>query len=117
MFVAKFPGSTYATQAMKAGPRNGRSARSPRRSPESDRSAAASTRASPGRACSVSTYRRRPGCASGLLFDLHATPIPSASSREIACSAFPTRRTIGPPNGSTRRSLTFLPGTSSSSER
>jgi len=29
----------------------------------------------------------------------------------------PTRTTIGPPNGSTRHSLTFLPGTSSSFER
>src|SRR5438270_1355813 len=30
MFVAKLPGSTYAMLAMNAGPRNGRTARSPR---------------------------------------------------------------------------------------
>src|SRR4249920_1290897 len=61
MFVAKFPGSTYATQAMNAGPMKGNSARSPRRSPESDRSAASSTRASPGSASSTWTNRLRGG--------------------------------------------------------
>src|SRR5712692_1186642 len=38
---------------MKAGPRNGRTARSPRRWPVSERSAAARTRSSPGRASSA----------------------------------------------------------------
>src|SRR5262245_33724632 len=52
MFVAKLPGSTYATAAMKAGPRNGQYFRIPRRSPASDSSAASSTRASPGRTSS-----------------------------------------------------------------
>src|SRR4026207_272393 len=82
MFVAKFPGSTYATAAMNAGPRNGQAPpkprrpppgappppppparrhpgprpggapRKPRRRPASDSSAASSTRASPGRTSS-----------------------------------------------------------------
>src|SRR5438477_8493038 len=50
MLVAKWPGSTYATAATKAGPRNGRRARRPRVSPFSALSAALRTRSSPGRA-------------------------------------------------------------------
>src|SRR5262245_36986945 len=71
MFVAKLPGSTYATQAMKAGPRNGQRPRSPRRLPASDASAASRTRASPGRTSSsgwtgASRSWRAPGMPSGL---------------------------------------------------
>ena len=44
----------------------------------------------------------------------HVTPMPPASSREMACWAFPTRTVSGPPKGSAARSLTFLPGTSAS---
>ena len=44
----------------------------------------------------------------------HVTPMPPASSREMACSAFPTRTVSGPPKGSAARSFTFLPGTSAS---
>ena len=47
----------------------------------------------------------------------HVTPMPPASSREMACSAFPTRTVSGPPNGSADRSFTFLPGTSASFAR
>jgi len=47
----------------------------------------------------------------------HVTPMPPASSREMACSAFPTRTVSGPPNGSAERSFTFLPGTSASLAR
>src|SRR6267143_6998150 len=50
MLVAKLPGSTYATAATKAGPRNGTRARSPRVWPLSAFSAARRTRSSPGRA-------------------------------------------------------------------
>src|SRR5690348_471401 len=60
MLVAKFPGSTYATAAMKAGPRKGRTARTPRRSPVSERSAALRTRSPPGSARSPPTTT---GCA------------------------------------------------------
>src|SRR5689334_22484962 len=61
MLVAKLPGSTYATAAMNAGPRNGSTARTPRRSPVSARSAASMTRASPGRASSPSVTWRSSG--------------------------------------------------------
>src|ERR1700675_3948075 len=50
MLVAKLPGSTYATAATNAGPRNGTSARSPRVWPLSAFSAARRTRSSPGSA-------------------------------------------------------------------
>src|SRR5713226_1040091 len=53
MLVAKFPGSTYATEATNAGPRKGRSARRPRVWPLSAFSAARSTRSSPGRAATA----------------------------------------------------------------
>src|SRR5207342_998241 len=33
----------------------------------------------------------------------HVTPMPQANSREMACSAFPTRTMSGPPNGSAER--------------
>src|SRR2546425_4957501 len=64
MLVAKLPGSTYATAATKAGPRNGSRARRPRVSPLSALSAALRTRSSPGRAVgagSMPTQRR--GCS------------------------------------------------------
>ena len=38
----------------------------------------------------------------------HVTPMPPASSREMACSAFPTRTVSGPPNGSARPELHLL---------
>ena len=110
MFVAKFPGSTYATQAMNAGPRQAPPLAGER--PLGRREHARLARKGVLRV-DVTTG----GLRFGSLLDLHATPISSASSREIACSTFPTRTTIGPPNGSTRHSLTFLPGTSSSFER
>ena len=94
-------------------PRKGRSARNPRRCPERERSAAASTRASPGNACSAWTSQRS-GLASWGTLRAQVTPIPSASSREIACSAFPMRTVSGPPKGSARLSFTFLPGMSAS---
>ena len=47
-FVAKLPGSTYATAAMNAGPRKGQSPRSPCRWPASASWAARSVAASPG---------------------------------------------------------------------
>src|SRR4029077_20405472 len=50
MLVAKLPGSTYATAATKAGPRNGRRGRGPLVCPLSAFSAARRTRSSPGRA-------------------------------------------------------------------
>src|ERR1700730_4038564 len=56
MLVAKLPGSTYATAATKAGPRNGTSARRPRVWPLRAFSAARKTRSSPGSAttaCSI----------------------------------------------------------------
>src|SRR5512132_2073925 len=52
MFVAKVPGSTYATEATNAGPRKGQRPRAPRRRPASDSWAASKTRASPGRTSS-----------------------------------------------------------------
>src|SRR5215208_4629808 len=48
MFVAKFPGSTYATAAINAGPRKGRSLRIPLLSPFSDSCAARAVALSPG---------------------------------------------------------------------
>src|SRR6187402_2160204 len=63
MLVAKFPGSTYATAAMKAGPRNGHSRRGPRRSPASDCSAASRTLASPGRTSSSGWTRASRSCS------------------------------------------------------
>ncbi len=48
MFVAKFPGSTYATAAINAGPRKGNSLRNPLRSPFSDSCAARAVALSPG---------------------------------------------------------------------
>src|ERR1700730_17239145 len=50
MLVAKLPGSTYATAATNAGPRNGTRARRPRVCPLRALSAARSTRSSPGSA-------------------------------------------------------------------
>src|SRR2546430_981197 len=64
MLVAKLPGSTYATAATKAGPRNGRRARRPRVSPFSALSAALRTRSSPGRAVGAgSMATQRSGCS------------------------------------------------------
>src|SRR5262245_62958619 len=53
MFVAKLPGSMYATAAMKAGPRNGQIRGIPRARPSRDSRAARATAASPGRAPST----------------------------------------------------------------
>src|SRR5207244_9005074 len=61
MLVAKLPGSTYATAATKAGPRNGSRARRPRVSPLSAFSAARSTRSSPGRAATTDSTGGLPG--------------------------------------------------------
>jgi hypothetical protein len=47
----------------------------------------------------------------------YATPMPAASSREMACSVLPTRTVKGPPKGSALRSFTLLPGTSASFAR
>src|ERR1700694_5325484 len=55
MLVAKLPGSTYATAATNAGPRNGSSARRPRVWPLSAFSAARSTRSSPGSATATAS--------------------------------------------------------------
>src|SRR5436190_1090613 len=64
MLVAKLPGSTYATAATKAGPRNGRRARRPRVSPFSALSAALRTSSSPGRAVGAgSMATQRSGCS------------------------------------------------------
>src|SRR5438067_1415936 len=64
MLVAKFPGSTYATAATNAGPRNGSSARRPRVSPLSAFCAAWRTRSSPGRATTADSTGGLPGgCA------------------------------------------------------
>src|SRR5436190_23951233 len=53
MFVAKFPGSMYATAAMNAGPRNGQIFGTPRVRPSSEARAARATAASPGRTSST----------------------------------------------------------------
>src|SRR5437764_10626217 len=50
---------------MKAGPRNGQTARRPRRSPFSDRSAASSTRCSPGSATGADASRSVADSAGG----------------------------------------------------
>src|SRR6266849_7868704 len=64
MLVAKLPGSTYATAATKAGPRNGSRARRPRVSPLSALSAALRTRSSPGRAVGAGSMpTQRSGCS------------------------------------------------------
>src|SRR6266705_3417236 len=64
MLVAKLPGSTYATAATKAGPRNGSRARRPRVSPFSALSAALRTRSSPGRAVGAGSMpTQRSGCS------------------------------------------------------
>src|SRR5690348_10480523 len=63
MLVAKLPGSTYATAATNAGPRNGSSARSPCVSPWSALCAASSTRCSPGSAAGASSRTQRSGCS------------------------------------------------------
>src|SRR6267142_2622450 len=55
MLVAKLPGSTYATAATKAGPRNGTSGRRPFVWPLSARSAARRTRSSPGSATATAS--------------------------------------------------------------
>src|SRR6266571_2387854 len=64
MLVAKLPGSTYATAATNAGPRNGSRARRPRVSPFSALSAALRTRSSPGRAVGAGSMpTHRSGCS------------------------------------------------------
>src|SRR5690242_14652884 len=63
MLVAKLPGSTYATAATKAGPRNGSSARRPRVSPSSALCAASRTRCSPGSAVGASSSTQRSGAS------------------------------------------------------
>src|SRR5216683_2811774 len=103
MLVAKLPGSTYATAATKAGPRNGSRARRPRVSPLSALSAALRTRSSPGRAVGAgsmptqrsgcSTRRRASArtfniglyinCASKAQRDAHAPPFDAALDRRL----------------------------------
>ena len=98
---------------MKAGPRNGVSAATPRRRP---------VERALGRLEDAGLSRKRVFDADdaacrrrvGTTLPDHVTPMPPASSREMACSAFPTRTVSGPPNGSAERSFTFLPGTSAS---
>src|SRR5258708_23286966 len=64
MLAAKLPGSTYATAARNAGPRNGSRARRPWVSPFSARSAALRTRSSPGRAVGAGSMpTQRSGCS------------------------------------------------------
>src|SRR5258706_4763030 len=64
MLVAKLPGSTYATAATNAGPRNGSRARRPWVSPLRALSAALRTRSSPGRAVGAGSMpTQRSGCS------------------------------------------------------